>query len=176
MTTLPPDGQISKTDHRIMIDNPRYVIYNDGRVYSVKHKMFVKSRANDRGYLRVYISKGKRGYGNHVKVHRLVALHFVENPNKYKEVNHKDGNKLNNHYSNLEWTTRSANIKHAIDNKLLISVHSENHGMAKLTNIQAKAIKEDLKNGIKPKEIAKTYNIGITSIYHIKTGRQWKHV
>jgi hypothetical protein len=45
--------------------------------------------------------------------HRLVAAHFCSNPHNYKEVNHKDGNKLNNHFTNLEWCTRRYNIRHS---------------------------------------------------------------
>lgn len=54
-------------------------------------------------------------------VHRVLALTFMEcpgNPDDF-EVNHKDGNKLNNHISNLEWVTKSENIKHASDTGLL---------------------------------------------------------
>lgn len=47
-------------------------------------------------------------------IHRLVCLSFVNNPNiNYKYINHKDGNKLNNNYLNLEWCTSSQNNKHA---------------------------------------------------------------
>lgn len=49
------------------------------------------------------------------RVHRLVAQHFLPNPDNMKEVNHKDGNKDNNHVSNLEWCTRSHNVKHSFD-------------------------------------------------------------
>ena len=52
------------------------------------------------------------------RVHRLVAQHFLPNPDNMKEVNHKDGNKDNNHVSNLEWCTRSHNVKHSFDTGL----------------------------------------------------------
>lgn len=54
------------------------------------------------------------------RVNRLVAILFVKNPkpNKFKIVNHKDGNKLNNVYSNLEWTNDSGNNQHAADKSL----------------------------------------------------------
>ena len=47
--------------------------------------------------------------------HRLVAIHFIDNPNNLKEINHIDGDKLNNYYTNLEWSTRKLNIKHRFE-------------------------------------------------------------
>lgn len=55
------------------------------------------------------------------KIHRLVGLLFVPNPDNKPHINHKDGNKANNHYTNLEWCTHSENIKHAYDTGLLKS-------------------------------------------------------
>lgn len=58
-------------------------------------------------------------------IHRLVGIYFIENTENKLEVNHKDGNKLNNYYTNLEWCTRLENAKHASNNNLLKK--GENH-------------------------------------------------
>jgi predicted nucleic acid-binding OB-fold protein len=56
----------------------------------------------------------KNGKAKHYRINRLVALHFIDNPLNKPEVNHKDGNGFNNHHTNLEWVTKSENIKHRI--------------------------------------------------------------
>jgi len=48
-------------------------------------------------------------------IHRLVAYNFIGDPGVYMEVNHKDGNIFNNHFSNLEWVTRQQNMEHYND-------------------------------------------------------------
>jgi hypothetical protein len=65
-------------------------------------------------YLHVSLNSRERVF----TVHRLVAETFLPNPENKPQVNHKDGNKLNNHVSNLEWVTASENMKHAYKNKL----------------------------------------------------------
>jgi hypothetical protein len=91
------------------IFNNNYLIYPDGKVWSKQTQRFIKGDTNNIGYKRVIFCPENKRYF----IHRLVAIHFVENPNKLPIVNHLDGNKLNNDYTNLEWCSRSDNDKHA---------------------------------------------------------------
>lgn len=94
-----------------------------GRI-TVKEKI-KKSHLNDQGY--AIIRLNHKEYNKTFGVHRLVAKHFIENPLQLKEVNHIDGNKANNHFSNLEWVTPSQNIQHAYDNGLHVCKTGGNH-------------------------------------------------
>lgn len=93
-----------------------YQISNKGNVRSFNRKcpQILAARPNSRGYLRVELKTN--GKCEQWFVHRLVALHFVENPcpDKYTIVNHLDCNYLNNNAENLEWTTLSGNSQHAV--------------------------------------------------------------
>jgi HNH endonuclease len=86
----------------------KYMISRDGRVYSKTSKTVIPGSVEG-GYRYVKCNR-KRRY-----VHRLVAQKFIPNPNNKKCVNHKDGNKLNNHVDNLEWATVAENTQHAVD-------------------------------------------------------------
>lgn len=81
-----------------------------------KHKKahILKFVKNGDGYLKTALSKG--GKRKDPRLHQLVAVTFLPNPENKPEVNHKDLNKENNHLWNLEWNTRSENNKHAFDN------------------------------------------------------------
>lgn len=99
------------------IDNfPGYMISNTGDVISVKGKKpkVLKGKVDKYGYHCVCLRRDNKNY--HFTVHRLVAKAFISNPHNKPTVNHKDGNKLNNNYTNLEWHTVSENTKHAYDN------------------------------------------------------------
>ena len=88
-----------------------YQVSNYGNVRSLNYakagKVKELKQGNWRGYKNVDL--WKNGKGKSFKVHRLVAQAFIENPNEYLCVNHKDENKQNNHVSNLEWCTHKYN-------------------------------------------------------------------
>lgn len=91
-------------------------VSNNGRILSRKSGKWreLKPYSNNRGYLRVSI-----GHDKHESIHRLVAETFIPNPENKEQVNHKDGNKLNNIVSNLEWCTMSENIIHGYQTGLI---------------------------------------------------------
>lgn len=96
-----------------------YKISNHGRIKSNKHynkNKILKPIIKNRRYQEISLTKNNKKKS--VKIHRLVALHFILNPDNKSQVNHKDGNKQNNHISNLEWVTASENMKHAYCNNL----------------------------------------------------------
>ena len=84
-----------------------YFITNYGRLYSNITNTYLKGNIDRNGYLYIVIRINNKNIT--VKPHRLVAEYFISNPNNYKCVNHKDENKLNNHYTNLEWCNHSYN-------------------------------------------------------------------
>lgn len=85
-----------------------YILSIDGRVYSNKSGKQIKPRKNQNGYLIVTLD------GKQCSLHKLVAKHFVPNPYDHPQVNHKDGDKTNNIYHNLEWVTAKENIQHSL--------------------------------------------------------------
>ena len=93
-----------------------YEISNKGRIHN-KRKL-IKTFINNSGYECIKLTVNKVRYN--FTIHRLVALNFLSD--KKSEVNHLDGNKLNNSLDNLEWTTSSENKKHA--RKIGISIYN----------------------------------------------------
>ena len=85
-----------------------YEVSSYGRVRSKNKILTPQSKGN--GYLQVNLCSN--GKCKTFILHRLIAKVFISNPNNYNEVNHKDENKLNNNISNLEWCTRSYNMRY----------------------------------------------------------------
>lgn len=92
-----------------------YTVDENGNVYG--RDGIMSTWLDKYGYKRIclYCNDGKR---RKILVHRLIALAFIPNPENKPQINHKDGNKLNNNISNLEWCTNQENIQHGFDNDL----------------------------------------------------------
>lgn len=117
------------------IENTMFSISNYGNVKNNKTGRILKTQLNDRGYevVRVSINRVKRTF----RVHRLVAIYFVDNPEYKEQVNHIDSNKRNNRYDNLEWCSNKENVHHAIKHGLWNSVYN---GTLKENNRRKKKI------------------------------------
>ena len=92
-----------------------YLIYDDGRVYSKKRKIFLKLCDNGTGYK--YCNLSKDGKHKPFTIHRLVALHYIPNPENKSEVDHRNRNKEDNRVDNLRWATSSENSQNTGINK-----------------------------------------------------------
>lgn len=102
-------------DWKIVKGFDSYLINNKGDIWSKLSRKFLKSHQNDSGYLVVALYKKSESKPSMKRTHILVAEAFVHNPSPeiYAIVNHIDGNRANPLYSNLEWTNKSGNSKHA---------------------------------------------------------------
>lgn len=127
----------------------------------------LKERKNG-GYNDICLSKdGKVSYH---KIHRLVALTFIPNPENKPCVNHINCNKRDNHINNLEWVTYKENMQHAIKNNLCRS--AENHKNSKLKNSDIGIIKY-LKGKLSHSDIAYMFGITRTVITQILNNKAW---
>ena len=88
-----------------------YFVYPNGEIYSLTFNKLIKSHNDGNGYLIVKLRENNKS--KNYKVHRIVAKVYLDNYKNLPQVNHIDGNKLNNHWTNLEWVSGSDNMKHA---------------------------------------------------------------
>lgn len=136
----------------------------------------IKAKKNKNGYLLYSLSK--YGKTEHCASHRIVATTFIENYNNCPQVNHIDGNKLNNAVDNLEWCSASYNIKEAYKNGLKTSkgnsMPKEKNPNCKFTENIINEIRSKRTNGYKLRELAKEYNISESYISSICNYKCWK--
>jgi hypothetical protein len=107
----------NNTEWKIISELPQYAVNEFGEVKNIKRGNILKPRVDTRGYLTIQFKINTITLNR--TIHRLVGLAFLENINNLPEINHIDGNKLNNHISNLEWVSKSENMQHAHDTGLI---------------------------------------------------------
>lgn len=86
-------------------------------MFDTKTNKYISTWVDTVGYRQCYL-KDESGKKHSKRIHRLVAIAFIPNPKNLPQVNHKDGNKLNNNLENLEWTDNKSNTQHGYDNGL----------------------------------------------------------
>lgn len=139
------------------------------------HGKSIKGEICKNGYKRIHVSD--KGVKYKFFVHRLVAETFIPNPEKLPCVNHKDGNKLNNCFDNLEWVTYSENQKHAYKTGLKSAIGVKN-GHHKLTDKDIENIRSCYIRGKHCENnsygLAKKYGVSPKTIQQIVNGITWK--
>lgn len=93
---------------------PHLFISRTGKVWTTTYNRYLKPQLSNRGYLRIGLNKDK--VIKTVHVHRLVAEAFIPNPDNLPQVDHIDGNKLNNKVENLRWVSQSENCRKSFKN------------------------------------------------------------
>lgn len=108
-----------------------YQVSNMGRVKSLKKKqpVILQGSYDKDGYLQVGLSNNSKS--KTIRVHRLVATTFLDNPENKPEINHKNEIRDDNRLTNLEWTTRKENIAHGTHNKKLSEARIKNNYLYK---------------------------------------------
>lgn len=124
-------------------------------------------------YAYVFSDWGRGGKDKRMVIHRLVALHFIPNPDNLSEVNHKNGIKTDNRAENLEWVTRAQNIQHGFKNGLIKTLKGEKAHNCTLTNKQVLKI---FNSNTGPRQLSRDMNLPYSTIAAIRNGSSWNHI
>ena len=154
---------------------PDYDISDNGRVRELRMLKPTLSGPIGKQYLQVWLCADEQ---KRSKVAHLVAEAFI-GPRPVKHVvNHKDGNKLNNHYQNLEWTTYGENNLHAyrVLGKVTVPPRGEKCHKAVLTEVTARQMLMEMRAGAPVLDLLVRYQVHKTTAYALKRGATWKHV
>lgn len=153
-----------------------YLVSNLARVKRIMSRKnptcdIINNTYHPTGY--VHIALTNNGKGRTFKLHRLVALAFIPNPENKPQVNHIDGNKHNNHVSNLEWNTSKENINHAFRIGLNTPRKGEKCPSSKLTEKDILEIRSSI---LTPLQLSMKYNVLREQIYKILRRERWNHI
>ncbi|WP_366051221.1 NUMOD4 domain-containing protein [Flavobacterium sp.] len=160
--------------------NGMYEISSMGRVasnktYGLLKRRILKPSATKKGYLRIYLSSPKRT----ILIHKLVATHFLTNPQNKETVNHINFNRSDNRVANLEWMTMKENAHHSRERRpqLFGDKRGENGYTTILTNQQVLEIRSKFIPRIVTREmLGKEYGVAATTIKDIVLRKSWTHI
>ena len=159
-----------------------YQISNFGRVKSLAKpcgftnlpEMIRRTKVKPNGYEIIILSKNNQKKTFHI--HRLVAMAFLNDYSDKLDVNHKDGNKLNNKLTNLEMCTHSENIRHAYTTGLMKAASGEKSGRSKLTRQMVLDIRNAFELYHNYSKVGNLFNVNSGTIHAIINGITWREV
>lgn len=160
----------------------KYLISNKGRIISLwKTPIIMKYATCKNGYLKVVLTT-EQGVKT-MMPHRLVGLHWVENPNNKEEINHLNGIKTSIDASNLEWVTRTENVRHAVlkglhrgfvKGHIVKRINGSAVHTSVITEEIVRAIRLDRAAGLKHRELSEKYSLKMSTINSALYC--WKHL
>jgi hypothetical protein len=157
-----------------------YMVSNKGRIKSINNKnkkeKLINGIISEFGYRSVHLRNAKEKISKNYFVHRLVCETFLENVFNKPQVNHIDGNKLNNNLENLEWVTAKENTQHAYNTGLAKGRKGIDSNFSKISELQVLEIRKRRSLGETQESISKDYNINANAVSLIVLGKNWKHL
>lgn len=147
----------------------RYVDRLDHKIF--KRGTILKQGTHKQGYKLVYLSKDN--LSKTVKVHRLVALAFIDKPKGKNTVNHINSIKYDNRVENLEWLTQGENVSHAVREGLMHKGSSSGNSVLFEEDIP---IIRHLCKSMKRKDVSVLFGVSYEAITSVLNGRTWNHV
>lgn len=156
----------------------RFEISTYGRLKNIKTQYIYKPNILNTGYASVRTTLGVRDNKIHILIHKAVAYTFLENPHNLPEVNHKDGNKENNHLNNLEFCTSHENQQHKYDIGLfdVNKIKGENNGASKLTWDNVEYIRANYQKGSREfgtHAMARKFSVSHPTILSVIKNETW---
>lgn len=157
---------------KINIWGSDYIVLSNGEIIG-SHGNLLKQRKDKDGYMAVTVGNNQIRRSS-VRVHRIVASAFLDNPDNLPEVNHKDFNRSNNSLENLEWVSHHDNVNHSFqaghysENK-----SGENNGRAKISWQTVREIRDSYRDMNNISCISKAYGIPYSTIFNIVHYKTW---
>lgn len=168
---------INNLEVKIVPSFPVYAVSACGKLFRLpKGNQIATKIVFQHGYPSVYVRISYKGKAQNKKLHRLVCEAWLGQPPtpRHFQVNHKDGDSLNNHVDNLEWCTRSQNQRHAVDTGL--KGKGELLYNAQLTDEKVHEICAALSDGALVKDLSDKYGVSKDIIRKIRAGDTYFHV
>ena len=143
-----------------------YIAFKNGMIFNL-HGDEIKGYTNRGGYPQSVFNGRTREF------HKVISDCFIENSENLRDVNHKNGNKLDSSIDNLERLTHSENVIHAYEHGLIKPQYGEEHHNAKLTENDIRYIRSSDKSSY---QIARELNVDSSTVRDIRRGKTWRHV